>query len=108
MNASEYIADFLVKKGIKDVFLMDGSACASIIASVAKNKKLRYYCILHEQAGGFAADGYFKASRKITAMIATSGPGGINVLNGIASSFYDSVPGLYITGQINSRLKHLF
>ncbi len=103
MIVSEYIVDFLVRKGIRDIFFVEGSACASIVVSIARNKKLRYYCPLHEQAGAFAADGYFKATGKMTAMLATSGPGGQNLLNGIAASFYDSCPGFYITGQINSR-----
>jgi acetolactate synthase-1/2/3 large subunit len=103
MIVSEYIADFLVKRGVRDVFFVEGSACASIVVAISRNRKLRYYCPLHEQAGAFAVDGYFKASRKMTAMIATSGPGGQNLLNGIAASYYDSCPALYITGQINSR-----
>lgn len=103
MIGSEYIANFLVKKGIKDVFLVEGSACASIVVAVARNKNLCYYCPLHEQAGAFAIDGYFKATRKMAAMIATSGPGGENLLNGIAASYYDSCPAIYITGQVNSR-----
>lgn len=103
MIVPKYIADFLVKKGIKDVFFVDGSAAAGLIVAVAKNKKLNYYCPLHEQAGAFMADGYFKASHRLAVMIATSGPGGQNLLNGLAASFYDSCPGIYFTGQINSR-----
>ena len=59
MIVSEYIADFLAKKGIKDVFFIEVSACASLIVAVARNKKLTYRCPLHEQAGAFAADGYY-------------------------------------------------
>jgi acetolactate synthase-1/2/3 large subunit len=103
MIVSEFIADFLVKKGIRDVFFVDGSAAAGLIVAVAKNKKLKFCCPLHEQAGAFMVDGYFKASRRLSAMIATSGPGGQNLLNGLAASFYDSCPALYFTGQINSR-----
>ncbi len=103
MIGSEYIANFLVKKGIKDVFLIEGSACASIVVAIAQNKNLNYYCNLHEQASAFAADGYFKATRKMAAVVVTSGPGGQNLLNGIAAGYYDSCPAIYITGQINSR-----
>jgi len=103
MNVSEYIVDFLVKKGIRDVFFVEGSAAASLVVAVARNKKLNYYCPLHEQAGAFMIDGYFKASRRPAVMIATSGPGGQNLLNGIAASFYDSCTAFYFTGQINSR-----
>lgn len=103
MIVSDYIAKFLVESGIKDVFFIDGSACASLIVAVARNKNLKYYCPLHEQAGSFAVDGYVKSNRKLSVMIATSGPAGQNLLNGIAASYYDSVPALYLTGQINSR-----
>ena len=103
MNVSDYIANFFVRKGIKDIFLVDGAACACMIVSVANNSNLRYFCPHHEQAGAFAIDGYVKASGKPSVMIATSGPAGQNLINGIAASWYDSVPAIYLTGNINSR-----
>jgi len=103
MIVSDYISKFLVDRGIEDIFLIDGSACASLIVAVARNKKLKYFCPLHEQAGAFAVDGYFKTNRKMSVMIVTSGPAGQNLLNGIAASYYDSIPAIYLTGQINSR-----
>lgn len=103
MRVSEYVANFLTEKGVKDIFLIDGSACASLIVAVARNKNLRYYCPQHEQAGAFAVDGYYKASGKMAVMIATSGPAGQNLLNGVAASYYDSIPALYLTGNVNSR-----
>ncbi len=103
MIISDYIADFLAEHNIKDVFFIDGSACASMIVAVANNKKLKYYCPLHEQAGAFAVDGYYKAAGRMSAMIATSGPAGQNLINGIAASWYDSIPAFYLTGQINSQ-----
>ncbi|MBI3793929.1 MAG: thiamine pyrophosphate-binding protein [Nitrospinae bacterium] len=103
MIASDYIAEFLVSKGIKDVFCLEGAACAGLVVAVARNKNLNYFCPLHEQTGSFALDGYVKATRKLSVMIATSGPGGQNVLNGVAASYYDSIPAIYLTGQINSR-----
>lgn len=103
MDCSEYLSKFLVEKGIKDVFFVDGSACAALAVAVARNGNLRYFCPLHEQAGAFAVDGYFKSSGKLSVMMATSGPGGQNLLNGVAAAYYDSMPALFITGQINSR-----
>ena len=58
---------------------------------------------MHEQAGAFAADGFYKSSRKMTCMLATSGPGGQNLLNGIDAAYYDSCPGFFVVGQVNSR-----
>jgi acetolactate synthase-1/2/3 large subunit len=103
MIVSEYIAEFLAKKGMKEVFFIEGSACAALIVAFARNKKLKYYCPLHEQAGAFAADGFYKSSKKMTVMLATSGPGGQNLLNGVAASYYDSIPNFFIVGQVNSR-----
>lgn len=103
MTVSEYIAQFLVKNNINDVFLIDGSAAASMIVAVSENPNLKYYCPFHEQAGAFAVDGYYKSSHRISAMIATSGPAGQNLINGIAASWYDSIPALYLTGNVNSK-----
>lgn len=103
MIVADYLAAFLADKGITDVFFIDGAAVASLIVGVDNNKKLKYYCPWHEQAGSFAVDGYVKASGRVSAMLATSGPAGQNLINGIAASYYDSVPALYFTGQINSR-----
>ncbi|RLA82934.1 MAG: hypothetical protein DRG78_05825 [Epsilonproteobacteria bacterium] len=104
MKVSEYIGKFFEEKGIYDIFLVDGGACASIIVGVTKNKKLNYFCPQHEQGGSFAIDGYYKASRKVSAMIATSGPAGQNLINGIAASWYDSVPAIYITGNVKTTM----
>lgn len=103
MIVSDYIAQFLSEKGVKDVFLLDGSAIASVIVSIARHGSFNYYCPQHEQGGAFAIDGYFKASGKPSVMIATSGPGGQNLLNGVAAAYYDSTPAIFITGNINSR-----
>jgi len=98
---SSYIARFLKDKGVKDIFFVDGSAAARLIVSASE--EMNYYCPLHEQAGAFMVDGYFKASGRASAMIATSGPGALNLVTGIATSYYDSIPGIFITGNINTR-----
>jgi len=102
MKVSEYIGKFLVENNVNDIFFVDGGACASIIVGVTKNKNINYYCPQHEQSGAFAVDGYYKTSRKISAMIATSGPAAQNLINGIAASWYDSVPAIYITGNVKT------
>ncbi len=68
-------------------------------------KKTEYVAVLHEQAGGFAAEGYAKVKgKKIPGVsIATSGPGGMNFVTSAGNCFYDSVPAVFITGQVNSQ-----
>jgi acetolactate synthase-1/2/3 large subunit len=101
MKVANYVAGFLKEKEIKDVFLIDGAACAHLICAVA-DAGLPYHCPLHEQAGAFMIDGYQKASGRMSVMIATSGPGAENLVTGIATCYYDGTPAIFLTGQINS------
>ncbi|MBU1754306.1 thiamine pyrophosphate-binding protein [bacterium] len=56
----------------------------------------------HEQAGAFAAEGYARINGKLGVSMATSGPGALNLLTGIGSCYFDSVPCMFITGQVNT------
>lgn len=100
MKLSDYIADFLVRQGITHAFVVTGGASLHMIDSIARHKDIDYICPHHEQAGAMAADGYARASGRLGVSIATSGPGGTNMITGICSSWYDSVPVLYLVGQV--------
>jgi len=102
MKLSDYVADFLARQGIRHVFAITGGASLHLIDSIAKHPGITYVCPHHEQAGAMAADGYSRASGNLGAAIATSGPGGTNMITGICSAWYDSVPVLYITGQVST------
>ncbi len=102
MKLSDYVAGFLVKLGIKHVFVITGGAAAHLIDSIAKTPGIEYVCPQHEQAGAMAADAYARATGKLGVAIATSGPGATNMLTGVCCSFYDSIPALYITGQVST------
>jgi acetolactate synthase-1/2/3 large subunit len=100
---ADYIVDSIADYGIKDVFVVYGSANGDIVDGFVRNNSTRYIAVMHEQGGGFAAEGYAKVSGKFGVAIATSGPGGMNLVTPIGNCFYDSVPCLFITGQVNSR-----
>jgi len=102
MKLSDYVADFLSKKGITHVFVVTGGASVHLIDSVAKHPDIKYICCQHEQAAAMAADGYSRASGNLGAAVSTSGPGATNLLTGICCAYYDSVPVLYITGQVST------
>jgi len=102
MKVSDYIINYLADIGIKDVFVVYGAANGDLIDAFTRNDKIRYIAVMHEQGGGFAAEGYAKITGKLGVMCATSGPGGMNFVTPIGNCFYDSVPCLFITGQINS------
>ena len=102
MRLADYIAQFLANAGISHIFLISGGGNVYLIDGIAKNKKLTYICTHHEQAAAMATEGYSRASQSIGCSIVTSGPGGTNIVTGIAGAWLDSIPALYISGQVNS------
>lgn len=100
MKLSDVVATFLAERGIKHVFAISGGASLHLIHSIAETPGTSFVCPLHEQAGAMAADGYARVSGGLGCALATSGPGATNLITGICSSFYDSVPVLYLTGQV--------
>lgn len=106
MKLSDYIAHFLAQQGIKYVFAITGGAAVHLIDSIARTPGISYICPQHEQAGAMAADAYARVTENLGVAISTSGPGATNMITGICCSYYDSVPTLFITGQVASfRLK---
>ena len=103
MKLADFVINYLADCGIKDVFLVYGAANGDLVDAFTRNDKIRYVAVMHEQAGGFAAEGHAKVSGNIGVALATSGPGGMNFVTPIGNCFYDSVPCLFITGQINSK-----
>ena len=106
MKLSDYVVDFLVEQNIKYVFGITGGAIVHIFDSIEKNTEIKYICTEHEQAAAMAADAYSRITENLGVGIATSGPGATNLLTGVCCSYFDSIPTLYITGQVpKSQLK---
>lgn len=106
IKLSDFVANFIAKIGVKDVFGISGGASLHLIHSIAEHPKLNIYCPLHEQAGAMAADAYSRVTRNTGVAIGTSGPGATNMVTGICCSYFDSIPVIYITGQVATfRLK---
>ena len=102
MKLSDYIADFLAKKGIRHVFAITGGASVHLIQSIADTPGITFVCPQHEQGGAMAADAYARVTGRPGVAIATSGPGATNMITGICCAYYDSVPVIYITGQVST------
>ncbi len=101
MKLTDYVAQYLVEQGVKKVFLITGGACAHIVDSLGRNKDIDYVCMQHEQAAAMAADAYARVTKNIGVAVATSGPGATNLITGVCCSYFDSIPTLMITGQVN-------
>jgi len=102
MKVSDYIIECLVKNKITKVYGYIGGNNAHIMDSIENHSDIEMVNTIHEQGAGFAAEGYARSSGNIGAATATSGPGATNLITPIASCFYDSVPAIFITGQVNT------
>jgi len=102
MKLSDYVINFLVSKDATHVFEVCGGSITHLLDSLYKRKDIRVVSMHHEQAAAFAAEGYSRSGGNIGVAMATSGPGATNLITGIASCFFDSIPCVFITGQVNT------
>lgn len=101
MKASDFIAEFLMKKGIKSVFELSGGMITHILDSLNQKTDINIITMHHEQSAAFAAEAYARVTGLPGIALATSGPGATNLLTGIGSCYFDSTPAIFITGQVN-------
>ena len=102
MTVADYILKFLISKNVRNVFLITGGAISFVVDAFSRNKKIKYTCVAHEQAAAMMADAYSRVGKGFAATMVTSGPGAQNLITGIACSWFDSVPVIHISGQVNS------
>lgn len=100
MKLSDYVFKFIADCGTNVVFTVVGGANSHLADSLGKNPNLRFVCTQHEQAAAMAAEGYARASGKIGVALVTSGPGGTNTITGVCGAWCDSVPCIFISGQV--------
>ena len=104
IKVSDYIADFFVKKGIRNIFSVVGGGAMHLNDSFGHNKELKVIYNHHEQASAIAAEAYARWENKIAVVCVTSGPGAINALNGVVGAYQDSIPMLIVSGQAKTGL----
>jgi pyruvate dehydrogenase (quinone) len=98
-TAADVLVETLIDWGVEIVFGLPGDGINGIIESLRQNqKRLRFIQVRHEEAAAFMACGYAKYSGRLGVCLATSGPGGIHLLNGLYDAKLDGVPVLAITG----------
>jgi len=101
MKVTDFIAKFLKVQGVDAVFELSGGMITHIIDSLYAEKGIRIITMHHEQGTSFAADGYAREKNIPGIALATSGPGATNLITGIGGCYFDSVPAIFITGQVN-------
>ena len=102
MKLSDYVVAFLQKKGIRHFFGYQGTMIAHLVDSIERNPDTENHSSYNEQGAAFAACGYAQAKEECACAYATSGPGAVNLLSGVADAYYDSLPVIFLTGQLNT------
>ncbi len=100
MRVADYIAQTLAAHGIRHVFMITGGGAMHLNDAIGRCADLEYVCCHHEQACAMAAESYARLSGKMAAINVTTGPGGINALNGVFGAYTDSIPMIVISGQV--------
>lgn len=102
MNVVDFISKFLHAQGVTHVFELSGGMITQIIDSLYREGNINIVSVKHEQGAGFAAEGYAREKNIPGIALATSGPGATNLLTAIGSCYFDAVPAVFITGQVNT------
>ena len=102
MRLADFVIKFLEEKKIDTVFTVSGGGSIFLCDALYKAKKIKYISCHHEQAVSFATESYSRVKNKQGAAIITTGPGGTNCTTGVACCWIDSVPSIFISGQVYS------
>jgi acetolactate synthase-1/2/3 large subunit len=100
MRVADYIFKSLADQGVKTVFMVSGGGAMFLNDALGSEKRLRFICNHHEQASAIAAEGAARVSGTLGVVSVTTGPGGTNALTGLIGAWLDSVPILFISGQV--------
>jgi len=103
IKVSELIAESLENLGIKHVFGMIGAGNVHLFEAIAKRGFTEIICIHHEQAATMAMQTYYRTHGKLAACLLTTGAGAANGITGVLSAWADSIPGIIIAGNENSK-----
>lgn len=100
MTVANYVADFLVKHGVRDAFMVTGGGAMYINHALGVHPQITCTFNHHEQACAIAAEAYARLTNRLPVVNVTSGPGGTNAITGVYGAFVDSIPMLVLSGQV--------
>src|SRR4051794_22845947 len=104
MRGPDALIGALERAGVDTIFGIPGGACLPVYDAV-HDSLIRHVLMRHEAAAGHAAEGYARACGRVGVALATSGPGATNLVTAIADAHMDSVPTLFVTGQVKTALR---
>ncbi len=103
-KGADIVIEALKKEGVELVFGHPGGAIMEVYDALYRDGGIRHILARHEQGAGHMAEGYAKATGRVGVAMSTSGPGATNLVTAIADAYMDSVPVVFITGQVPTHL----
>ena len=103
-SGSKLLLESIAAQGVDVIFGYPGGAIMPVYDELPNYPQLRHILCRHEQGCGMAAIGYARATGKVGTAFATSGPGATNLITAIADAYLDSVPVVFVTGQVPTNL----
>lgn len=101
IRVSDYIAQFISDRlGLKDIFMLSGAGSMHLTDGVACNPKVRAICVHHEQSASMALEAYARTNENFGIGYFSTGPAALNALTGLGGAWQDTVPCLFISGQV--------
>ena len=100
MKVSDYIVDFLRKRGVTDCFMVVGGGAMFLNNSFGHAEGINCTHFHHEQGAAMAAESYSRLNNQVAALCVTSGPGGTNAITGVLGGWLDSLPMFVVSGQV--------
>ena len=101
MRVADFVAEYLQVQGVSHVYEVIGGMITRLVDAIHRQGQISLISVHHEQAAAFAADAMGRITGIPGVAMGTSGPGATNLLTGIGSCYFDSVPAVFITGQVN-------
>jgi acetolactate synthase-1/2/3 large subunit len=100
VRLSDYVLRFVVNLGVKHIFLVPGGGAMHLNDALSRCPDIEPVCNLHEQASAIAAENYSRATKHLGVCMVTTGPGATNAITGLAGAWLDSIPCLFLSGQV--------
>jgi len=104
MSGADIVLESLKAAGVDTIFGYPGGVVLPLYDRFPAHPEIRHILVRHEQGAGHAADGYARASGRLGVALATSGPGATNLVTAIQNAMMDSIPTLFITGNVARNL----
>lgn len=102
MKLSNYVLKFLEEKNVDTMFFIPGGGCMHLADSLAQSERIEGVNLLHEQSVAIAAESYAFTKGEVGVGLVTTGPGGTNAITGVLSAYLDSIPCVFISGQVKT------